>query len=112
MLYNKNYYNTILNKYPKSIPSIFENQINLDLGRTYPNDPFYKDKKNIERLKNILLAISRRETTIGYCQGFNFIVGRILKICDNEVIILIYNIYIIINNNYIGRNILDFFNDN
>ena len=37
-------------------------------------------------LKNVLIAFSRRVTTIGYCQGFNFIVGRILKICQNEVI--------------------------
>ena len=91
MLYNPNYYNTLINNYPKSIPSSFECQIDLDLGRTFPNDPFYQDKKNIERLKNILVAFTRRETTTGYCQGFNFIVGKLLKICNNEVIIYIYN---------------------
>jgi hypothetical protein len=61
----------------------------LDLGRTYPNDPYFKDKENIKKLKNILIAISRRVSTIGYCQGFNFIIGKILKICGNEVIILL-----------------------
>jgi hypothetical protein len=89
MMYNKNYYNNLLNNYPKNIPSIFESQIDLDLGRTYPSDPFFKDKENIKKLKNILIAITRRESTIGYCQGFNFIVGKILKICENEVIILL-----------------------
>ena len=87
LLFNRNYYNNLLNNYPENIPSPFEAQINLDLGRTYPNDPFFKEKENIQKLKNILIAISRRETTIGYCQGFNFIVGKILKICKNEVII-------------------------
>ena len=90
MMYNKNYYNNLLNNYPKNIPSIFESQIDLDLGRTYPSDPFFKDKENIKKLKNILIAITRRESTIGYCQGFNFIVGKILKICGNEVIIFLF----------------------
>ena len=89
MMYNKNYYNNLLNNYPKNIPSIFESQIDLDLGRTYPSDPYFKDKENIKKLKNVLIAITRRESTIGYCQGFNFIVGKILKICENEVIILL-----------------------
>ena len=87
LLFNQNYYNNLLNNYPENIPSPFEAQINLKLGRKYPNDPFFKEKENIQKLKNILIAISRRETTIGYCQGFNFIVGKILKICKNEVII-------------------------
>ena len=76
MLYNPNYYNNLLNNYPENIPSPFEAQINLDLGRTYPNDSFFTEKENIKKLKNILIAVSRRETTIGYCQGFNFIVGK------------------------------------
>jgi hypothetical protein len=89
IMYNKNYYNSLLNNYPKNFPSKFEGQIDLDLGRTYPNDPYFKDKENIKKLKNILIAISRRVSTIGYCQGFNFIIGKILKICGNEVIILL-----------------------
>jgi len=90
MLHNPNYYNNLLNNYPENIPSLFEAQINLDLGRTYPNDSFFTEKENIKKLKNILMALSRRETTIGYCQGFNFIVGKILKICGNEVIIFLF----------------------
>ncbi len=90
MFYNPNYYNNLLNNYPENIPSPFEAQIYLDLGRTYPNDSFFTEKENIKKLKNILIAVSRRETTIGYCQGFNFIVGKILKICGNEVIIFLF----------------------
>jgi len=40
--------------------------------------------KIIKKLRNILLAFSRRNVSIGYVQGFNFIVGRILKIVANE----------------------------
>ena len=87
MLYNPNYYNNLLNNYPENIPSPFEAQINLDLGRTYPNDSFFTEKEDI------LIAVSRRETTIGYCQGFNFIVGKILKICGNEVIIFLFILF-------------------
>lgn len=36
------------------------------------------------KLKRILIAYSRRNISIGYCQGFNFIAGRILKTIDNE----------------------------
>ena len=46
---------------------------------------FFKDEKIINKLKNILLAYSRRNISVGYSQGFNFIVGKILKIIDNEV---------------------------
>jgi hypothetical protein len=35
-------------------------------------------------LRNILLAFSRRNICIGYVQGFNFIVGRLLKIITDE----------------------------
>ena len=38
----------------------------------------------LEKLKNILLCYSIRNTSIGYCQGMNFIVCRLLLIMDNE----------------------------
>ena len=88
MEFNKNYYSDLTINYPDSIVSQYENQINLDLDRTFPQDPFFQDQKNITKLKNILLAFSRKESTIGYCQGFNFIVGKILKVCEDEVNIL------------------------
>ncbi len=82
---NPGYYDTISKDFPSYIPSPFENQIDVDLRRTFPDDPYFKEDKNILKLKNVLLAYSRRNLSIGYCQGFNFIVGRLLKIYDNEV---------------------------
>ena len=84
--YNKNYYSDLIRNYPDNFISPYEVQINLDLERTFPSKPFFQEQKNIIKLKNILLAFSRRNSTIGYCQGFNFIVGKILEVCEDEVI--------------------------
>jgi hypothetical protein len=81
---NPNYYNHILTNFPKEIPDLYENQINLDLNRTFPEDEFFQKEENLNKLKNILLAFSRRNISIGYMQGFNFIVGKILKNVKNE----------------------------
>lgn len=93
MEFNKDYYKDLITNYPDNIDCPYETQINLDLDRTFPLDPFFKEENNIKKLKNILLAFSRRESTIGYCQGFNFIVGTILKVCEDEVnkLLLKYN---------------------
>ena len=80
-----------MHNYPDNFYSPYENQIQLDLERTFPNDPFFQEQKNILKLKNILIAFTRRNTTLGYCQGFNFIAGKILKVCEDEVIKLQLN---------------------
>ena len=82
---NKNYYSDLIRNYPDNFLSPYENQINLDIERTFQHDTFFQEQRNLIKLKNILLAFSRRNATIGYCQGFNFIVGKILKVCEDEV---------------------------
>ena len=37
-------------------------------------------------LRNILICYSIRNSSIGYCQGFNFIALRIIEVVQNEVI--------------------------
>ena len=81
---NPDYYKKILNSYPNFIPSKFLNVIEADIERTFPNDKFFQDEKNKIMLKNILICYSRRNSKIGYVQGFNFIVGKILMIIKNE----------------------------
>ena len=80
-----NYYNDILNNYPDYIPSLYEQTIDKDITRTFPDEKFFQNKENIDKIRNILLAFSRRNSSIGYTQGFNFIVGRLLKVIQNEV---------------------------
>lgn len=84
MLNFPDYYNDILNEYPDYVPSLFEKNIDSDLNRTFPEEEFFQDTDNIEKLRNILIAFSRRNNSIGYTQGFNFIVGRILQIMEDE----------------------------
>ena len=98
-----NYYNDILNEYPDYIPCLFEKNIENDLNRTFPEEEFFQDPDNINKIKNILVAFSRRNSSIGYTQGFNFIVGRILKIMGNEVRInKIFILFIIFRKKHFG----------
>ena len=80
MLNFPDYYNNILNNYPDYIPSLFEQTIDKDLIRTFPEESFFKQKENLNKLRNILVAFSRRNSSLGYTQGFNLIVVRILEI--------------------------------
>jgi hypothetical protein len=82
LINNKNYYYNLLQNYPKKIP--YEENINLDLKRTFPELEFFKKEENLKKMKNILLAFAMRNISIGYCQGFNFIVGKLLMIIENE----------------------------
>ena len=54
------------------------------MQRTYPNEEYFKKAENQKKLRNILLAYSRRNSKIGYCQGFNFIVAKLLMLFDRE----------------------------
>ena len=81
---NPNYYRILLNNYPiNPFSEKSENQIYLDIYRTFPEDEDFK-KEKIESLKNVLTAYSRRHGSLGYCQGFNYIVGKILKVVKDE----------------------------
>ena len=56
----------------------------MDIKRTFPQEKLCMEKSFLEKLKNILMCYSIRNTSVGYCQGMNFIVGRLLLIMDNE----------------------------
>jgi len=88
------YYYNILNNYPDYIPSLFEQTIDKDLTRTFPEEKFFQNKQNLNKLRNILVAFSRRNSSIGYTQGFNIVAGRILEVVKDEVIkiYLLYNL--------------------
>ena len=75
---NKNYYKNLFIDYFKFIPSACENQINKDIIRTFIDPIKAENNELILKLKNILIAYSRRNITVGYCQGFNFIIGELL----------------------------------
>jgi hypothetical protein len=57
----------------------------MDLKRTFPEEDFFQKEENLEKLKNVLTCYSIRNASIGYCQGFNFIAGRLLQVLHDEV---------------------------
>ena len=71
-------------KYSKTIPCPSEKQIILDLRRTFPEEKECMTDEFLEKLKNILICYSIRNTSVGYCQGMNFIGGRLLLIMGSE----------------------------
>ena len=81
---HKDYYYKIIYQYPEYIPSKYDSIIEADLIRTYPNIDVFKKPENRKKIKNVLTAYSRRNSQIGYCQGFNFIVAKLLTIFDKE----------------------------
>ena len=82
---NPDYYaNLIL--LSSNVPSLYEKQINLDVLRSNPKKN--KNQVYLEQLRRILIFYSIRNSSIGYCQGFNFIVCRLLDILKDEVKII------------------------
>ena len=59
--------------------SNYNNLIEKDLTRTFPNDhSFKKGKPNYQKLYSILLSYSNYNKKIGYAQGLNFLAGNAL----------------------------------
>ena len=62
-----------------------------DLLRTFPNDnTFHEGSESYNKLFNVLKAYSNYNTEIGYAQGMNFIVAKLIVIFKNEKESFIY----------------------
>ena len=85
-LNNRGYYQRLLKlieKYNNNFP--FIKTISLDMHRTFPKKPYFKDSENLKRLSNILKAFALRNcASIGYCQGFNYIAAQLLLVINDE----------------------------
>ncbi|KAL4946788.1 hypothetical protein BDV06DRAFT_181540 [Aspergillus oleicola] len=55
-------------------------QIDMDINRTLTDNVFFRKGPGVEKLKEVLLAYSRRNPEVGYCQGMNLIAGSLLLI--------------------------------
>ena len=84
MLNNPGYYLSLLNNFPNGTQSPGERIVKLDINRTFPYLEYFKIEENKNKLLRILTAFIRRNSTIGYSQGFNFIVARLLMVVENE----------------------------
>jgi hypothetical protein len=83
MYNNDGYYEKLL-KYSIEVNCPSGIQIDLDLRRTFPTEKEVMKDDFQKSLRNILLAYSTRNTSVGYCQGMNFVVSRLLLIMGNE----------------------------
>lgn len=61
------------------------NQIDLDLYRTMPYNVFFGRKgPGVHKLRRVLIAFSRRNPEVGYCQGMNLITAMLLLVFATE----------------------------
>jgi hypothetical protein len=72
-------------KLSKEVPSLYEKQIDKDIRRTI-NEKLKSNEELKIKMKNVLMCYSIRNSSIGYCQGFNFLVLRLLEVLKGEVI--------------------------
>jgi hypothetical protein len=66
---------------------LYEKQIDKDIRRTI-NEKLKSNEELKIKMKNVLMCYSIRNSSIGYCQGFNFLVLRLLEVLKGEVIII------------------------
>jgi small G protein signaling modulator 3 len=58
-------------------PSIVA-QIDMDIHRTLTDNVFFRNGPGVAKLRDVLLAYSRRNPEVGYCQGMNLIAASLL----------------------------------
>eukprot|EP00668_Euglena_longa_P011663 GGOE01014074.1.p1 GENE.GGOE01014074.1~~GGOE01014074.1.p1 ORF type:complete len:376 (-),score=84.96 GGOE01014074.1:217-1344(-) len=70
----------------KAFPSGNERQIKRDLHRTFPDDPFFKERdgEGQRALFNVLNAHASFDSRTGYMQGMAFVVGFLLRYVSEE----------------------------
>ena len=55
-------------------------QIKMDINRTLTDNIFFRRGPGVAKLNEVLLAYSRRNAEVGYCQGMNLITACLLLI--------------------------------
>lgn len=72
------YYEDLVNN-GEDNPSIVT-QIQMDITRTLTDNIFFRKGPGVHKLNEVLLAYSRRNPEVGYCQGMNLITACLLLI--------------------------------
>ncbi|CAD2108189.1 hypothetical protein YYG_01210 [Plasmodium vinckei petteri] len=67
--------------------SSYDNIIEKDIGRTFPNNPYFLNRKEDiqSKLSNILKICSLYFKDIGYCQGMNYVAAILLLVFQNNL---------------------------
>lgn len=73
------YYDDLVSNGVDDDPDILA-QIQMDINRTLTDNVFFRKGPGVTKLHEVLLAYSRRNPEVGYCQGMNLITASLLLI--------------------------------
>lgn len=74
------YYDDLVAQSGKDDDPIVVSQIQMDIHRTLTDNIFFRRGPGVQKLNEVLLAYSRRNKDVGYCQGMNLITANLLLI--------------------------------
>ncbi|RKF45067.1 putative tbc domain-containing protein [Golovinomyces cichoracearum] len=74
------YYESLIAKSKVDDDPVITAQIEMDVNRTLTDNIFFRKGPGVSKLNEVLLAYSRRNAEVGYCQGMNLITACLLLI--------------------------------
>jgi hypothetical protein len=74
------YYEGLVNRAAENDDPQVVAQIRADITRTLTDNIFFRKGPGVDKLNEVLLAYSRRNTEVGYCQGMNLVAANLLLI--------------------------------
>lgn len=74
------YYDDLVNRAEEDDNPEVAQQIRADINRTLTDNIFFRKGPGVQKLNEVLLAYSRRNPDVGYCQGMNLITANLLLI--------------------------------
>ncbi|UKZ81837.1 hypothetical protein TrVFT333_009613 [Trichoderma virens FT-333] len=74
------YYDGLVSQSGEDDDAAVVSQIKMDINRTLTDNIFFRKGPGVQKLNEVLLAYSRRNKDVGYCQGMNLIAANILLI--------------------------------
>ncbi|KFY31036.1 hypothetical protein V493_01459 [Pseudogymnoascus sp. VKM F-4281 (FW-2241)] len=74
------YYDDLVMNRDGNDDPIIVSQISMDINRTLTDNIFFRRGPGVAKLEEVLLAYSRRNKEVGYCQGMNLITACLLLI--------------------------------
>ncbi|KYK56218.1 hypothetical protein DCS_08186 [Drechmeria coniospora] len=79
-LRNPGYYDGLVGQSGEDDDPAVVGQIRMDMHRTLTDNIFFRKGPGVRKLNEVLLAYSRRNKEVGYCQGMNLIAANLLLI--------------------------------
>lgn len=74
------YYEGLINRPSEADDPQVVAQIRADITRTLTDNIFFRKGPGVEKLNEVLLAYSRRNIEVGYCQGMNLVAANLLLV--------------------------------